>query len=138
MRKNLHFYFILIFAFIFIFSISEYSYSKDYPFFSKAKNSIDCEDVPNFFSSYQQAYNIVVNANFNYSDYINTWKSSWIESAEYYSCDGQTGFFIIHMKNGTYIHQDLPVEIWYAFKNAYSFGSFYSTYIRGNYRVRLY
>jgi len=64
--------------------------------------------------------------------------SGWIKRAEYYSCNGETGYLILHLDKGqNYLHQNLPLSVWKAFVNASSYGSFYTKRIRGNYQFRL-
>jgi hypothetical protein len=97
----------------------------------------NCKQIPNSFSNYDQAKEIVLSSNFKLTDIADVSGSSWITSAKYFSCDGLSGFFVIETGNRTYIHQDMPYEVWGNFKNADSKGSFYSRNIRGNYRLKL-
>lgn len=96
-----------------------------------------CDEVPNSFSNYNQAKEIVLSSNFKLTDKADVSGSSWITSAKYLSCNGLSGFFVIETGNRTYIHQNMPNEIWENFKNADSKGSFYSRNIRGNYQLKL-
>jgi hypothetical protein len=96
-----------------------------------------CDEIPNSFSNYDQATEVVLSSNFKLTDKADVSGSSWITSAKYFSCDGLSGFFIIETSNRTYIHQDMPYEVWENFKNADSKGSFYSRNIRGNYQLKL-
>lgn len=97
----------------------------------------NCKEIPNNFSNYSQATDVILSSNFKLTDEADVSGSSWITSAKYFSCDGVAGFFIIETGNRTYIHQDLPYEVWDNFKNANSKGSFYSRNIRGRYQLRL-
>lgn len=97
----------------------------------------NCKELPNSFSNYDQAQEIVLSSSFKHTDEADVSGSSWISSAKYYSCDGLLGFLVIKTGNRTYIHQDMPFEVWESFKNADSKGSFYSRNIRGNYRLKL-
>ncbi len=98
-------------------------------------NSQECSELNKDFTSYEQAKKSINSTNFTFSDKCNTSKSSWILGAEYYSCDNQNGYFFIRTKKKTYIHKDLPKEIWNEFKNADSFGKFYNSKIKGNYQL---
>ncbi len=97
----------------------------------------NCEEIPTNFSNYSQATNVVLRSDFKLSEEANVSNSSWITSANYFSCDGLSGFFVIKMRNRTYIHQGMPYEVWANFKNADSKGHFYSRNIRGRYRLNL-
>jgi KTSC domain len=99
-------------------------------------NAQECK-MPVHFASYEVAMNYVRHAGFKVSESVNTSKSSWVRSAEYYSCDGKTGFFILGTDKKEYIFKDVPREIWDGFKNAVSFGSYYNQYIRGRYFFKL-
>lgn len=100
-------------------------------------HSQNCSTLPKNFISYNQAIRTIENTSFRISESVNTSKSSWINRAHYYSCDGKTGFFIIELKGKTYIHANMPISVWEGFKNAFSFGSYYDHYIRHKYFLSL-
>lgn len=95
----------------------------------------DCSKIPTSFKSYNEAERIVSNTSFNYTDKVNTDKSSWIRAAKFYSCDKQTGFFIMKTDKEEYIHKDVPIEVWSDFKNAQSFGNYYNSFIKHRYQL---
>jgi hypothetical protein len=97
----------------------------------------NCKELPNSFSNYDQAQEIVLSSSFKLTDEADVSGSSWISSAKYYSCDGLSGFLVIKTGNRTYIYQDIPFEVWESFKNADSKGSYYSRNIKGNYGLKL-
>jgi hypothetical protein len=97
----------------------------------------DCNKLPNHFNSYDQAISLVKKSNFKYKDEVSTSKSSWIQSAVYYSCDGNSGYFIFKAKGKDYIHSGVPDNIWQGFKNSESLGSFYNKYIKGRFTLKL-
>lgn len=99
--------------------------------------SQSCNNIPSHFNSYEDAISFVKNATFQFSDKVNTSKSSWIRSAAYYSCDGKVGYFIYSTDSKEYIHSGVPIEIWREFKLADSFGSYYDHNIRKRYRFNL-
>lgn len=97
-----------------------------------------CKDLPATFTSFQEAIYRVENASFVFEDHIETSTSSWIQSASYFSCNSETGYFIFRTNNGRqYIHDKMPIGIWRQFKNASSFGSFYNSNIKGRYTMQL-
>lgn len=51
----------------------------------------NCKDLPKTFYSYAEALSKVRSAKFSFVDNVNTSSSSFINNANYYSCDGITG-----------------------------------------------
>lgn len=80
---------------------------------------------------------LIKSSHFKFSDKCNTSSSSWILNAEYFSCDKETGFLLLTTKTTTYIHQDVPIEIWKEFKRAESFGTYYNQHIKGRFQLEL-
>ncbi len=97
----------------------------------------NCNELPAYFNNYKHALEKVKSASFKISDKINTYKSIWIRGASFYSCDSQTGFLIIETDKKEYIHQDVPINVWNNFKKAGSFGSYYSSNIKGKYKIKI-
>ncbi|MFZ1790972.1 MAG: KTSC domain-containing protein [Saprospiraceae bacterium] len=104
--------------------------------FVSCKNN-SCEIEHKRFNTYENAVLIVRNSQFEYYDFITTNKSTWIDKAEYYSCDKKIGYLIIEVDSRTYIHKDLPYQIWNDFKTANSFGAFYNKIIKGKFSLIL-
>jgi KTSC domain len=101
-------------------------------------HSQDCNKLPDSFPSYSNAIQRIKSSTFQIKETANTSESSWITSAKYYSCDGQTGYFIYTTNRGyEYIHKGLPLYVWGGFKNASSKGSYYDVNIKGRYRLTL-
>ena len=84
------------------------------------------------FSTYDQAIDFV-RAHYQ-GESINTSRSSWITSAEYFPADGR-GYLILAMQGRAYIFAGVPVEVWQEFKSAPSLGRYYNRSIRGQYRL---
>ena len=98
--------------------------------------SQDCKDLSTSFDSYTDAKDAIQDATFILTDRLPSGKSSWIMAANYYSCDGKTGYLIYSTDKGReYIHEKVPVNIWKGFKNAASSGSYYNANIKGRYRL---
>jgi hypothetical protein len=95
-----------------------------------------CETLGGF-RSYDDAVRKVRSSDFKFTDAIRTPGSSFVRSAEYYSCNGSRGYFIIYLNNGDYIYENMPISVWNSFKGASSHGSFYSSRIKGNYSLKL-
>jgi hypothetical protein len=98
--------------------------------------SQDCKELPSTFDSYTKARRAIKEALFSFTDKLPYGKSSWIISANYYSCDGKTGYLIYTTDKGRqYIHEKIPLRVWAEFKNASSSGSYYVQNIKGRYRL---
>lgn len=92
--------------------------------------SQNCIDLPVQFPNYSEAVNRIKHASFQIQDAANTSKSSWIREASYYSCDGQSGYFMLLTDKKNYVFQGMPISIWQGFKGADSFGEYYHAHIR--------
>jgi len=97
----------------------------------------DCESLPTSFDTYDEALILIRSAKFQYEDIANTSKSSWIRGAEYYSCDGKSGYFILITDSKEYIYEGMPLGIWESFKSAESFGKYYNYNIKHKYFFKL-
>jgi ABC-type glycerol-3-phosphate transport system substrate-binding protein len=97
----------------------------------------DCNKLQANFSSYSEAVSKIKSTKFTLTDNVITLSSSWVRGASYYSCDKKIGYFIIKTVKRNYIYKDLPISIWYNFKNANSFGSYYNRNIKNRYQLYL-
>jgi hypothetical protein len=98
----------------------------------------DCKSLPKSFSSYQQAIALIKGSKFQLKQSANTSSSSWMASSNYYSCDGETGYFLYTTNRGyEYIHKGVPLSVWNSFKAASSKGSYYDHNIKGKYQLML-
>ena len=93
-----------------------------------------CSEIPPNFSTYADAITAIESSSFQISESVNTSKSSFINDADFYSCNGQDGYLILQFKDQDYIFQGVPVEVWEGFKDAASFGTYYDDHIRGRYQ----
>jgi len=100
-------------------------------------NAQNCDTLPTNFKSYEVALKEINSTKFNLTEECDTTKSSWIKNAEFYSCDLVSGFLLIITSKKTYIHSNIPTELWNEFKKANSFGSFYTSRIKGKYQLNL-
>lgn len=103
--------------------------------FSQTKSK--CNKLPSSFVSYPDAQKKIENETFLIHETTNTFRSSWIRDLHFYSCDGKTGFILLKAKGKVYIHQNVPIAIWNNLKGANSLGSYYSSYIRNKYELKM-
>lgn len=96
--------------------------------------SQNCNNIDLLNKNYKEAISEIKKTNFSLSEKVNT-DSSWIEKIEYYSCDEAVGFLIMTTKkNKEYIHRAVPVNLWRRFKNANTYGKFYTSNIKEKYQ----
>lgn len=90
------------------------------------------------FYSYEEAVDYVRSDPNFIVDKVDTSKSSWIRTAEYYYLKGNSfGYAIFNLNGKEYIHRGVPRNKWDGFKSASSFGSYYNQYIKGKYTLYL-
>lgn len=65
---------------------------------------------------------------------INTSRSSFVTSAEYFDAGGE-GYLIMGLRGRPYIYRGVRPELWQQFRAADSFGRFYNQHIKGRYPV---
>lgn len=99
--------------------------------------SQNCDSLNKNFVSYEVALETIQSTTFRFSEKLNTSKSSWIKGAEFYSCDGKQGYFLLLTTKTTYIHKDVPKTLWNDLKKTESFGRFYKSKIKGRYQLIL-
>lgn len=104
-----------------------------FSFYQSCKNS-DCKDIPQMFTNFAEAQKFVRGLDWTYSDDA-TFEGSWINSAEYYSCDRKTGFFIMCTDDKCYIHDYVEMKVWEEFKNTLNPGSYYRNHMYGVYQM---
>lgn len=99
-------------------------------FREREENCDDCLEITN----YREFSDCIRKSKSFSSATFFTHESQWIEKAEFLTCDDKRGYFIINLRNGNeYIHKGLPIEMWNEFKSAPSYGSYYSSRIKGKY-----
>lgn len=64
-------------------------------------------------------------------------RSSVVYGAEYCDAGRAQGYLIVNLRGREYIHAGVPEGIWEEFRDAESMGSYYSSNLRGQYRLAL-
>lgn len=99
-------------------------------------NSKNCDEIPSKFNSYEQAINEIQSSSFEFQEAISK-SSSWINDANYYSCDMKIGFLIIETSRQKYIHKDVPIKVWEEFNKSSSLGKYYNQNIKNRFQLYL-
>jgi hypothetical protein len=106
-------------------------------FFVACSTKNKCDQLPQHFSTFDDALTKIKLSNFKIHEDVNTSKSSWIKAASFYSCDGNSGYFIIETAGKEYLYAEMPYNIWIEFKSAQSFGTYYNKNIKHKYTFTL-
>jgi hypothetical protein len=104
---------------------------------NRIENNINCNQLPNSFLNYAIAVKTITSTQFEIHETVNTSKSSWILTADFYSCDKVKGYFMYTTKGGTYTHKNMPIQVWDEFKKADSYGNYYNRNIKNRYQFYL-
>ena len=96
-----------------------------------------CNQLPLQFESFSIANRQITGSTFQFVDNLKISKSSWIRSAQYYSCDNITGYFFLITDHKTYIHKDVPIQLWKNFVSTSSYGNFYNINFKGKFPLRI-
>ena len=109
------------------------------PLFFISCSGQNCEALPGSYNSYEEATNQIRQSQFTFEEELKSIdnESSWITGAEFYSCDGSTGYLIIEMQGKHYLFNNFPKSEWQEFKGSESKSKFYHEFIRGKYNFEL-
>lgn len=95
----------------------------------------NCNQIMQDWKSEKDAISKIENATFTYSESLVAEQSNWMSSAHYYSCDEEYGFLIVKSEKKAFIHQEVPIAVWKALKNAKTTGGYYNFYIKNKYKL---
>lgn len=96
--------------------------------------SKDCNRIPNSFSSFEEAINVIKNSNFKLRDSIIINEGSYIRSVKFYSCDLKFGYFFYSREfHFDYFCNDVPIRVWNEFKKNDNKSDFIKNKIYGKY-----
>ena len=98
---------------------------------------LNCDSLPKSFATFDEAVDKIRKTNFLVKEEANTASSSWIRGASFFSCNKQTGYFILITDKQDFFYGSLPYFIWTNFKNAKSLGTYYNLYIKDRYELSL-
>ena len=93
-----------------------------------------CDNPQTSFSSVNEAESIILNSNFEFQESIRPSESSWVTKAVYKSRDKNSGYLIYSTDKGnTYLHTNVPIELWYGLKKSSSKGRYINANLKGKY-----
>ena len=129
--------FIILIGILFFFSCKNEKSKSDVhekSWSSLKSQKLSCEDMPDYFDNFEEVNNYIDRLDWQYKDEINI-QNSWIFSAEYHSCDGNTGYFNMCTKNKCYVHDYVEINVWEDFKDSDDAGKYYQKYMKGVYQM---
>ena len=94
-----------------------------------------CAQLSGNWKSDKEAISAIENTIFNTSETVHPEAPSWMNSAHFYSCDGEFGYLIVKSAKKTFVHQNVPVEVWKTLSGAKSIGGYYNFYIKNKYKL---
>lgn len=94
-----------------------------------------CLHTKTNWDSAKDAIVAIENTSFRTSEAITDIHDSWLKSANYYSCNSDFGFLIVRGEKKTFVHQNVPVDVWLSLKSANSKGGYYNFYVKNKYKL---
>ena len=95
----------------------------------------NCNQIAQDWKTEKDAISKIETAIFTFSESIRADQSKWMNSAHFYSCDKEYGFLIVKSEKNAFIHQNVPMAVWQALKNAKAIGGYYNFYIKNKYKL---
>lgn len=96
----------------------------------------NCVHTNTNWKSEKEAINTIESESFAKTEEITGDIDSWMVSAHYYSCNEDFGFLIVKGEKKSFVHQNVPVAIWYTLRDARSKGGYYNFYIKNKFRLQ--
>lgn len=102
-------------------------------FLACGSSSNYCDNPQINFSSVYEAESVILDSDFTFQESIRP-SSSWVTKAVYKSCDKNSGYLIYSTdKRNTYLHTNVPIELWYGLKKSSSKGRYINANLKGRY-----
>ncbi|WP_202856793.1 KTSC domain-containing protein [Fulvivirga marina] len=102
--------------------------------FEMEPSNTNCHELPEKFDSPSQAIDVIEKSTFRLTQSIKISRYYSPKAAFFYSCDGQTGYLIVDLKDDRRkIYQNIPQEVWDEFSNTNDPIGYYSTHIDKKY-----
>jgi hypothetical protein len=96
----------------------------------------NCVHTNTNWKSEKEAIRTIESESFAKTEEIEGDIDSWMVSAHYYSCNEDFGFLIVKGQKKSFVHQNVPVAIWQALKDARSKGGYYNFYIKNKFQLQ--
>ena len=93
------------------------------------------DQIQGNWKSEKEAVKYIENNTFLSSESVIPDENSWMTSAHFYTYNQKSGYLIIKSKKKTFVHQEVPIEIWNALKEAKTMGGYHNFYIKNYYKL---
>ncbi|MCC5931834.1 MAG: KTSC domain-containing protein [Cyclobacteriaceae bacterium] len=92
-----------------------------------------CADLPDHFANVETALDFIRNCRFEFEEAFEALAVRGIRNVSYHSCDKESGYLVLVTHDRTFIHKEVPIKIWEAFKYAESIETYYRLNIKFTY-----
>jgi hypothetical protein len=96
----------------------------------------NCAHTNTSWKSDKEAINYLESESFATTESVLVEGESWMESANFYSCNADFGFLIVKSMKKSFVHQNVPTKVWEALKSANSKGGYYNFYIKNKFKLQ--
>jgi hypothetical protein len=93
----------------------------------------ECEELIKMLETEKDQHRTLQSFEFNFRESFETPAVRGIQKADYYSCNGKSGYLLVNRHNRALLFKDFPIDQWFEFKFANSPENFYSSMIKYNY-----
>ena len=95
-----------------------------------APQNTSCQGLPKIFASQEAAINAVEGAKYYFEQEFTTTRNSGFQSAEFLSCDFETGYLVVTHNNTKQIYTGVTQEFWDRFLESGDPDGFYESEIK--------
>ena len=97
-----------------------------------------CSNQSFIWTSENEALKVLEQMKFKSTESILNEGDNWVQSAQFYTCNSQSGFLIVKTANSSKVHQGVPASLWEELKDAKCKSGFYSMNIKNKFKIDLY
>lgn len=103
-------------------------------FFNTSNSIQKCDDFNGDLGASYEAIKKLEQIEFHFSDSFETDKIFGIKSAEFFSCDNETGYMVVRNGSSSKLYENIPVALWNQFKINSAVDNFYKSEIQNSER----
>ena len=123
----------LLLIFLFLFITNLYGYAQEKYNFKVAPQKVTCDSLQIKGKTLEESLKLITTATFRSDQQFKLSRPTGLHQADYYSCDGKTGFLVVTIDDRSEICDAVPKSIWDAFWTTSDLESFYQEEVREKY-----